>query len=88
MNAFRVGLTASAQRDLSDLPSTVRIRILARIRWLSEHIAVIPHQAMHGEEWHGSFRIRVGDYRDIYSLDRATEVLTVLKVGHRRDVYR
>jgi mRNA interferase RelE/StbE len=36
----------------------------------------------------GLFRYRCGDYRVIYSIDRKEELLTVLTVGHRKDVYR
>jgi mRNA-degrading endonuclease RelE of RelBE toxin-antitoxin system len=41
-----------------------------------------------GDMWRGCFRYRVWDYRIIYRLDRSARELTVLKVGHRRDVYR
>lgn len=34
------------------------------------------------------WRIRVGDYRVIYEVDEAAEEVTVLDVGHRRDIYR
>jgi mRNA interferase RelE/StbE len=36
----------------------------------------------------GLFRYRCGDYRVIYSIDRQEELLVVLTVGHRKDVYR
>ncbi len=36
----------------------------------------------------GLFRYRCGDYRVIYSIDRRDEVMLVLAVGHRKDVYR
>lgn len=36
----------------------------------------------------GLFRFRCGDFRVIYSIDRKEEVLTVLTVGHRKDIYR
>ncbi|MGD9894882.1 MAG: type II toxin-antitoxin system RelE/ParE family toxin [Dehalococcoidia bacterium] len=88
MNAFRVDFTSSAQRDIAGLSPATRSRILARIRWMGDNAAVIPHQALHGEDWHGAFRFRVGDYRVVYRLDRTTRVLTILNVGHRRDVYR
>jgi mRNA interferase RelE/StbE len=88
MNAFWVVLTVSAQRDISGLAPTIRTRVLTRMRWLGDNASVIPHQALRGEEWQGAFRFRVGDYRVIYRLDRTTEALTILKIGHRSDVYR
>jgi mRNA interferase RelE/StbE len=38
----------------------------------------------HGDGW----RIRVGDYRIIYTVDEANKVVTVFALGHRRDIYR
>jgi len=35
-----------------------------------------------------NFRLRVGDYRIIYSVDDEAEVVTIRAVGHRRDIYR
>jgi mRNA interferase RelE/StbE len=55
---------------------------------MAEHVLTAPHQALHGEQWRGAFRLRIGDYRVIYRLDRTAEVLTILRVGHRRDIYR
>ena len=35
----------------------------------------------------GSFRYRVGDYRVVYSISESTQVVTVITIAHRRDVY-
>ena len=35
-----------------------------------------------------AYRIRIGDYRVIYSFDRSKGILQLLAVGHRREVYR
>ena len=49
-------------------------------------------QAMQGDEWKGCYKYRVGDYRIIYQMEHpATKLivkLIVLKVGHRREVYK
>jgi len=39
------------------------------------------------ENWAGFYKLRVGDYRVIYSLDETISVLWIEKVGHRRDIY-
>jgi hypothetical protein len=43
-----------------------------------------PHMRMQGVE---AFRLRVGDYRIIYQFDLAHNILHLIAVGHRRDVY-
>jgi mRNA interferase RelE/StbE len=35
-----------------------------------------------------AYRIRVGDYRIIYTIDDDVKIVAIIKVGHRRDVYR
>jgi mRNA interferase RelE/StbE len=37
---------------------------------------------------HEKYRIRQGDYRVLYSIDDGAQTVTVVKIGHRRDVYR
>jgi mRNA interferase RelE/StbE len=36
----------------------------------------------------GQFRIRVGDYRVVYAVEDAQLIVTVIRIGHRREVYR
>jgi mRNA interferase RelE/StbE len=87
MNPFTVILTPEAQRDILRLDAGVQTRILNRIEWMGENAELIRHQALQGDEWHGCFKYRVGDYRIIYQMDRSTNKLIILKVGHRREVY-
>uniref|UniRef100_A0A7C1FUP4 Type II toxin-antitoxin system RelE/ParE family toxin n=1 Tax=Caldilinea aerophila TaxID=133453 RepID=A0A7C1FUP4_9CHLR len=87
MKAFIVILTPEAQRDILRLDVGVQTRILNRIEWMGENVELIRHQALQGDEWHGCFKYRVGDYRIIYQMDRSTNKLIILKVGHRREVY-
>ena len=87
MNPFTVIFTPEAQRDILRLDRTVQNRVLNRIEWISENAELLHHQAMKGDEWHGCFKYRVGDYRIIYQLDQSVPKMVVLKIGHRREVY-
>lgn len=87
MSAFKIILTPEAQNDVKELDSAVQARILDRLEWMGANAEMLRHQMMQGEEWHGCFKYRVGNYRIIYQLDRASERMVVLKVGHRREVY-
>ncbi len=87
MNPFTAILTPEAQRDILRLDRTVQNRVLNRIEWISENAELLHHQAMKGDEWHGCFKYRVGDYRIIYQLDQSVPKMVVLKIGHRREVY-
>ena len=75
----------SAERELRGIPKTDLARILRRILAL----AADPHppgcMRLSGAE---GWRIRQGDWRVIYRVDDATRAVLIVKVGHRREVYR
>ena len=71
--------------DFFKLPADVQARIQAKIDWLGFALDRFPHTRMTGVD---CCRLRVGDYRVIYSFDLTRGVLHLLSVGHRREVYR
>lgn len=88
MSGFEVILTPEAQADIGRIDPSRQTRVLDRLEWMGENAELMRHLALRGEEWAECFRYRLGDYRIIYLLDRSPNRLVVLKVGHRRDVYR
>ena len=88
MKVYQVILTPEAQSDLRRIASTIRTRLLDKLEWMGENAELIQHQAMQGDEWKGCFKYRVGDYRIIYRMEHPITKLIVLKVGHRREVYK
>jgi len=87
MSVFQVILTPEAQTDIRRLNPALQTRILNKLEWMGQNAGLLRHQALHGQEWVGCFKYRVGDYRIIYQIDWSAEQLFILKVGHRRDVY-
>ena len=88
MKAYQIVLTPLAQADLQTIAPVTRARLLDKLEWMGENAELIRHQALQGEEWKDCFKYRVGDYRIIYKMEHAASKLFVLKVGHRREVYR
>jgi len=88
MKPYQVTLTPEAQADLQRIASAARTRLLEKLEWMGENAELIQHQALQGEEWKGCFKYRIGDYRIVYSLDYPVAKLNVLKIGHRREVYK
>jgi mRNA interferase RelE/StbE len=74
-----------AQKELAELPPEAFERIRESIRALSDSPRPPGCLKLTARE---GWRIRVGDYRVIYEIDDEQRVVTVLHVGHRRDVYR
>ena len=55
---------------------------------MAENVDAVRHQALTGPRYRGKFRLRMGDYRAIYEIDRANRRITVHRVQHRSDAYR
>ncbi len=85
--AYRVEFLASARRELSKLSPEIQRRILPRIEALASDPRPHGAQALQGGE-RKRLRIRVGDYRVIYRIEDDVLIVVVVKVGHRREIYR
>lgn len=88
--AYSVELSESADRELSKLDAQPRKRIL---KFLQERVAKLDNPRSVGEALHGSllgefWKYRVGDYRLICKIEDERLLVLVLRVGHRKDIYR
>jgi mRNA interferase RelE/StbE len=87
--AWNVEVSPRAQRQLDELDKPVARRIS---RFLYERIGKLDDPRQIGERLQGTlsefWRYRVGDYRIICSLEHERLVVLVLRVGHRREVYK
>jgi mRNA interferase RelE/StbE len=82
---YQIVLVRSAEKELNKLPTSIRDRITDRLLTLEENPRPFGVKKLHGQE---SYRLRVGDYRVLFTIDDATRTITVFGVGHRREVYR
>jgi mRNA interferase RelE/StbE len=82
---YSVSLTTSATKELSKLPHQMTARIMPRIEKLASNPRPAGCKKLQGgsREW----RIRVGDYRVIYTIDDARSSVEVTRIRHRSDVY-
>lgn len=84
--AYRVNFSKAAERQFRNLPRGVQSRIAPRI----DALAVDPRPPgavrLSGRE--DLYRIRVGDYRVLYAIEERELMVLVVKLGHRREVYR
>jgi mRNA interferase RelE/StbE len=84
--SYKVEFTSASIAELEDLAPMVQERVLRKVRWLSENFTQVNPQGL-SADLSGLCKLRVGDYRVIYSFNEESEILTIHKVGHRRDVY-
>ncbi len=84
--SYRVTLAPSAARELRKCDPPVRRRLQATIELLA--IDPRPPAATRLVGGSGEWRVRTGDYRIIYEIHDGELLVLVLRIGHRRDVYR
>jgi mRNA interferase RelE/StbE len=82
---YTVIIKKSAQKELDSVPKKLQLRIMGVIELLA--INPFPPNAEKLQDRDG-FRIRTSDYRVLYKVDEDQLVVMVVRVGHRRDVYR
>ena len=85
MARFELRFKPSVAKDLRGIPKTEVRRLLKRIEALRDDPRPAGCEKLTGREL---YRIRQGVYRIVYSVDDAAVVIEVIKVGHRREVYR
>ena len=78
-------MTKSAARELERVPTKDRRRIVAKIRALAEDPRQVGAEKLSGED---KYRMRQGDYRILYEIVDADLIVTVVRIGNRREVYR
>jgi mRNA interferase RelE/StbE len=83
---YSVEFTPEATVELEALSSTIQERIWRKVRWLSDNFDNVSPQAL-SANLSGLFKLRVGDYRVIYSFATQEQRITIHKVGHRRNIY-
>jgi len=86
MASYKVVWRASAERELRKLPHEVIARMVALAGSLAEN--PFPHGTTKLAGAEHTWRVRSGDYRLIYSVTAAILVVEIVKLGHRREVYR
>ena len=86
MARYEIEISRSAERQLRRLPRTDQVRIARTMQALASN--PFPSGARKLSGYDDVFRVRTGRYRILYSVAERTLVIVVLKVGHRRDVYR
>ncbi len=85
MASFELRFKQSVARDLRQIPNKDVARILRRIDALKSEPIPAGSEKLSGQN---KYRIRQGVYRILYEIHNQELLITVVKIGHRRDVYR
>ena len=85
MANYDLRIKASAAKALEALPRNDRIRVIRKIQSLAGQPRPHGCEKLSGEE---KYRVRQGMYRIVYSIDDDDRNVLIVKIGHRKEVYR
>ena len=84
--AYRVHFKPSAAEAIRSLPKAHQRRVIAKAEALAENPRPPGCKKLHGSD--DFYRVRVGDYRIVYTVEDQELIILVVRVGHRKEVYR
>lgn len=82
---YRIEFTKKANKQFQSLPAQVKQRIALKVESLAQEPRPNGVTKLSGED--NAYRIRVGDYRIVYSIFDEEVVILIFRVSHRRDAY-
>jgi len=80
-----VQIVSRAEKEFLKLPSAVRGQIRKKVLSLEENPKPFGSKKLRETPY---YRLRAGDYRIVYSVDDENNIVKVLSIAHRKDVYR
>jgi len=86
MASYNIVFKPSVEKDLRSLPKSVIARVLRQIEVLRKN--PFPRQSVKLAGAEQLYRMRVGDYRVVYAVDKEAQEIMVHYIRHRREVYR
>ncbi len=86
MANYKIQISSTAEKSLKKLPKKTLSKIVALIQSLAVNPFPANYRKLRGEEH--TYRVRIGTYRIIYEVRNRELRILVLKVGHRKHIYR
>lgn len=86
MASYQIEIKPSASKELEKLPRQMVVRVVAAIGELAED--PYPQGVRKLSGFDRTFRIRVGDYRVLYDIYENRLIIEIIRIRHRKDVYR
>lgn len=88
MSRYTVLFTRSAQKEFDHLAGKLQDRIISGLQLLAHNpfSELLQIKKLKGAD--NLYRFRVGDYRVVYTVRNTELVVLVIKIGHRREIYR
>jgi mRNA interferase RelE/StbE len=82
---YKIFIKLSAKKELESLPQNDLIKIVEKIKNLSIDPRPPGAEKLSGDD---KYRVRQGNYRIMYTIEDEKFIIIIVKIGHRREVYR
>ena len=82
---YEIRILRSAEKEMDKLPAIIRSRISNRILSLEDNPRPRGAKKLSARD---EYRLRIGDYRILYTASDSDAVIIIIAVGHRREIYR
>ncbi len=88
MTSFKVAFVKSAKKEFEQLPVKVRTKVVEALSLLAlnPYSELLKIKKLKGAD--ALYRVRIGEYRLVYEVKNSVLTVLVIKIGHRKDVYR
>lgn len=83
---YKITFKKTASKEIDELPNKITALVMAAIFKLADVPRPQGCKKLKGKR-QDFWRIRIGDYRVIYTIDEQIKIIDIQKVGHRQDVY-
>ncbi|MDD5289322.1 MAG: type II toxin-antitoxin system RelE/ParE family toxin [Dehalococcoidales bacterium] len=84
---YQLEVLSAASASIKRMDETTSVRVLLKLKWLSENLDAIKPKRLKGE-YSEFFKLRLGDYRIFYTVDRDENRIFVHRVAHRSIAYK
>lgn len=85
---YKVEFTKTASNSIAKLSNDMKSQIKHRIIWLAENCDMINHKRLKGKYYENIYKLRLGDYRVLYTLNKKTKTIIIELIGHRKEIYK
>ena len=86
MTSWRLAFKREAEKDLEDIDTSMKNRIVEKLDWFASNFDHVKHLELR-QGLAGYFKLRIGDWRAIYKFNEAHHLITVFAIRHRSRVY-
>lgn len=86
MRAYQISFSKSAEKELLRLPEKIGAKIFAKIELLAFDPRPAGCKKLAGSV--NSYRLHIGDYRELYTIEEDMLLVEIVGIGDRKDVYK